>query len=230
MTHTARTHPRSGLDAEIADFEALMRRHNRRLYRTARSILRHDGDAEDCVQEAFLHAWRHRDQFRGDAAPSTWLTRIVINEALMKLRRGKATAGTVAIDNVVDLEAHLEASTSGARPAQPDAEALRGELCAMLERKIDALPQAFRTVFMLRAIEEMSAEETATCLGIPEATVRTRLFRARSLLRESIASDVDLALASAFEFMGERCDRIVAGVVAAIRRENAGPSISEETE
>jgi RNA polymerase sigma-70 factor (ECF subfamily) len=229
MTSTAQS-PAPRADAEIAAFEALMRQHNRRLYRTARSILRHDGDAEDCVQEAFLHAWRHRDQFRGEAAPSTWLTRIVINEALMKLRRGKATAGTVAIDNVVDLDAHLEASVGDAqRPPAPDAEALRRELCALLERKIDALPQAFRTVFMLRAIEEMSAEETSQCLGIPEATVRTRLFRARSLLRESIESDVDLALASAFEFMGERCDRIVGGVLAAIRRESAGPVDSMET-
>jgi RNA polymerase sigma-70 factor (ECF subfamily) len=230
MTNTARNTAIRGHD-EIAAFEALMRQHNRRLYRTARSILRHDADAEDCVQEAFLHAWRRRDQFRGEAAPSTWLTRIVINEALMKLRRNKATAGTVAIDNVVDLDAHVEASVAGAqRLPGPDAETLRHELCALLERKIDELPQSFRTVFMLRAIEEMSAEETAQCLGIPEATVRTRLFRARSLLRESIASDVDVALASAFEFMGERCDRIVAGVLAVIRREGpASSSISKET-
>ena len=230
MTNTARNTATRG-DDEIAAFEALMRQHNRRLYRTARSILRHDGDAEDCVQEAFLQAWRRRDQFRGEAAPSTWLTRIVINEALMKLRRNKATAGTVAIDNVVDLDAHVEASVGNAqRLPGPDAEALRHELCALLERKIDELPQAFRIVFMLRAIEEMSAEETAQCLGIPEATVRTRLFRARSLLRESIASDVDVALASAFEFMGERCDRIVAGVLAVIRREGpASLSISKET-
>ena len=119
--------------------------------------------------------------------------------------------------------AHVEASVGNAqRLPGPDAEALRHELCALLERKIDELPQAFRIVFMLRAIEEMSAEETAQCLGIPEATVRTRLFRARGLLRESIASDVDVALASAFEFMGERCDRIVAGVLAVIRRQGAG--------
>lgn len=222
--------PRSDADREIDAFEALMRRHNRLLYRTARSILRNDSDAEDCVQEAFLRAWRHRDQFRGEAAPSTWLTRIVINEALMKLRRGKSAAGTVAIDNVVDLESHLDGTLSDAqRMPGPDAEVLRQELCALLERKIDALPQSFRTVFMLRAIEEMSAEDTASCLGIPEATVRTRLFRARSLLRESIESDVDLALASAFEFMGERCDRIVAGVVAAIRRELPGNDISKES-
>jgi RNA polymerase sigma-70 factor, ECF subfamily len=202
---------------EIADFEALMRRHNRLLYRTARSILRHDGDAEDCVQEAFLHAWRHRAQFRGEAAPSTWLTRIVINAALMKLRRDKPSAGDVALDNVVDLEAHLDAAAPrAAQPARPEEAAMRQEMRTLIERRIDALPAAFRTVFVLRAVEELTVEETARVLGIPEATVRTRLFRARSLLREAIAADVDMALADAFEFMGERCDRIVDGVLAAI--------------
>lgn len=210
-------------------FGARVEPHRRELHVHCYRLLGSFEEAEDLVQEAFLRAWRHRDQFRGEAAPSTWLTRIVINEALMKLRRGKSAAGTVAIDNVVDLESHLDGTLSDAqRMPGPDAEVLRQELCALLERKIDALPQSFRTVFMLRAIEEMSAEDTASCLGIPEATVRTRLFRARSLLRESIESDVDLALASAFEFMGERCDRIVAGVVAAIRRELPGNEISKE--
>jgi RNA polymerase sigma-70 factor (ECF subfamily) len=214
---------------EIDAFEALMRKHNRLLYRTARSIVRNDGDAEDCVQEAFLHAWRHRDQFRGEAAPSTWLTRIVINEALQKLRRGKGEAGTLAIDNVFDLDAHLDGNANfPSRLASPDTVTLRNELCALLERKIDELPAAFRTVFMLRAIEEMSVEETAACLAIPEATVRTRLFRARSLLRESIASDVDLAMGSAFEFMGERCDRIVANVLRKIADGDPPTTISQE--
>ncbi|MEO8847854.1 MAG: sigma-70 family RNA polymerase sigma factor, partial [Casimicrobiaceae bacterium] len=119
---------------EMAAFEALMRKHNRLLYRTARSIVRNDADAEDCVQEAFLHAWRQRAQFRGDALPSTWLTRIVINEALQKLRRGKGEAGTLAIDNVVDLDAHLEGSFNHpSRLASPDTVTLRNELCALLE-------------------------------------------------------------------------------------------------
>ena len=214
---------------EIHAFEALMRKHNRLLYRTARSIVRNDSDAEDCVQEAFLHAWRRRDQFRGEAAPSTWLARIVINEALQKLRRGKGEAGTLSIDNVVDLDARLDGNAGfPTRPASPDNVTLRNELCALLERKIDDLHAAFRTVFMLRAIEEMSVEETAACLDIPEATVRTRLFRARSLLREAIASDVDLAMATAFEFMGERCDRIVANVLRRIAGGEASPDISKE--
>ena len=214
---------------EIDAFEALMRKHNRLLYRTARSIVRNDGDAEDCVQEAFLHAWRHREQFRGESAPSTWLTRIVINEALQKLRRGKGEAGTVGIDNVVDLDAHLDGNANfPSRLASPDTVTLRNELCALLEHKIDALPAAFRTVFMLRAIEEMSVEETASCLQIPEATVRTRLFRARGMLRESIAADVDLAMGTAFEFMGERCDRIVANVLRGIAEDDASLTNSQE--
>jgi len=224
-----RTAPDAERVREIDAFEALMRKHNRLLYRTARSIVRNDDDAEDCVQEAFLHAWRHRAQFRGEAAPSTWLTRIVINEALQKLRRGKGEAGTLAIDNVVDLDSHLEGSAHHpSRLASPDTVTLRNELCALLERKIDDLPAAFRTVFMLRAIEEMSVEETAVCLDIPEATVRTRLFRARSLLREAVASDVDVAMATAFEFMGERCDRIVANVLQRIAEGDSGTILSRE--
>jgi RNA polymerase sigma-70 factor, ECF subfamily len=227
----AGTTPQSGTAPEIDAFETLMRKHNRRLYRTARSIVRNDCDAEDCVQDAFLHAWRHRDQFRGEAAPSTWLTRIVINEALQKLRRGKTQAGTLAIDNVVDLDTHLEGGFNHpSRLASPDTVTLRNELCALLEHKIDELPAAFRTVFMLRAIEELSVEETAACLDIPEATVRTRLFRARSLLRESIASDVDIAMSTAFEFMGARCDRIVANVLHRIAGGDPGSTISKESE
>ena len=216
---------------EIAAFEALMRKHNRLLYRTARSLVRADGRAATCIPEAFFKAWQHRDQFRADAAPSTWLVRIVVNEALQKLRRGKSEAGTTAIDNVVDLDAHLDGSADHpSRFASPDTVTLRNELCTLLEHKIDALPAAFRTVFMLRAIEEMSAAETAACLGIPEATVRTRLFRARALLRESIASDVDMAMDSAFEFMGERCDRIVANVLRRIDQSDRRDHIAKEIE
>ncbi|MEO6927864.1 MAG: sigma factor-like helix-turn-helix DNA-binding protein, partial [Casimicrobiaceae bacterium] len=132
---------------------------------------------------------------------------------------------------VVDLDAHLEGSFNHpSRLASPDTVTLRNELCALLERKIDELPSAFRTVFMLRAIEEMSVEETAVCLDIPEATVRTRLFRARSLLREALATDVDLATSTAFEFMGERCDRIVANVLRRIAEDGGAAALSREDE
>ena len=214
-------------DAELASrielgdtraFELIMRRHNRLLYRTARSILRDDAEAEDCLQEAYLQAFRSMARFRAEAKLSTWLTRIVINQALAKLRRDKTRGASVSLDNVVDIDGRVdgvEAAQSG--PPQPDAAVLGEELRRLLERHIDRLPTAFRTVFVLRALEELSVEETAVTLGIPDATVRTRFFRARSLLRETLEGEVDAALADAFAFEGERCDRIVAAVLHRLR-------------
>jgi RNA polymerase sigma-70 factor (ECF subfamily) len=210
-------------DAELASrielgdtraFELVMRRHNRLLYCTARSILRNDAEAEDCLQEAYLQAFRSMAGFRAEAKLSTWLTRIVINQALARLRRDKTRDASVSLDNVVDIDGRVvgvEATQSA--PAQPDAAVLREELRRLLERHIDQLPTAFRTVFVLRALEELSVEETAATLGIPDATVRTRFFRARSLLRETLEGEVDTALADAFAFEGTRCDRIVASVL-----------------
>ena len=201
-----------GRDARA--FEVLMRRHNRLLYRTARSIVRDDHEAEDCVQEAYLQAYRSMHSFRAQSRLSTWLVRIVINQALERLRRRKREDGDVALDNVVDLEKHMDTmNTTINEPERPDIAASRLEMRRLLESRIDRLPDAFRTVFILRALEEMSVEETALCLGIQEATVRSRFFRARGLLRESIARDVDTAVEEAFSFDGARCDRIVAAVL-----------------
>ena len=194
-------------------FELIMRRHNRLLYRTARSVLKNDAEAEDAVQEAYLNAWKALASFRADARLSTWLVRIVLNEALGRLRRRSA--------NVVPLEPDDGAKASGAQaPAeadfneQPDRQASRGELRRVIEARIDALPEIFRTVFVLRAVEEYTVDEVAVVLGIPEITVRTRFFRARSMLREGLAREVDHALEDAFPFAGARCDRIVAQVLA----------------
>jgi RNA polymerase sigma-70 factor (ECF subfamily) len=205
-------------------FELVMRRHNRLLYRTARAILRDDAEAEDCVQEAYLQGFRSIAAFRGESKLSTWLTRIVVNQALGTMRKRKKQDSDISLDNVLDLDGHVRgASASVGEPEQPEASALREEMRRILERNIDQLPSAFRTVFMLRALEEMSAQETAECLGIPEATVRTRFFRARSLLRESLEKDVDVALEGAFAFDGARCDRIVQAVLDRLRR-LTGPS------
>jgi RNA polymerase sigma-70 factor (ECF subfamily) len=203
-----------------AAFEALMRRHNSRLFRVARAILKDDAEAEDALQEAYLDAYRHMGDFRGGAQVATWLTRIAINQALMHLRRRKRERVVVPL-GPRDRGAPVPSEPSEATVADdavhsPPALLVRRELRRLLERRIDDLPVAFRTVFVMRDVEDMSVQETAQCLAIPAATVRTRLFRARALLREGLARDLDAATSEVFGFAGERCDRIVAGVLAAL--------------
>jgi RNA polymerase sigma-70 factor (ECF subfamily) len=196
--------------------EVLMRRHNRTLYRTARAILRDDAEAEDVVQEAYLKAYGALASFRGEAKLSTWLVRITANEALMRRRKNARTAMVVPMDAAAGAgEQQWEDPMS--EEAGPESDALRGEMRRLLEARIDALPDGYRAVFVLRALEELTVEETAAALDIPEPTVRTRYFRARGLLRESLARDVDRSLEDAFSFAGERCDRIVAHVLERIR-------------
>lgn len=209
-------------DAELAQraaagdapaFEHIMRRHNRLLFRTARSILRSDADTEDALQEAYLRAWHALKSFRAEARLSTWLVRIVVNEALGRLRRRSAVViplDTTLDDPVLDAEDGMHDDPD----RQPERIAMRAEMRRLMEARIDRLPEAFRSVFVLRAVEELSVEEVAAALDLPEATVRTRFFRARGLLREGLSRDVDLALGDAFSFAGERCDRIVAAVLA----------------
>ncbi len=216
--------PRDLPDAELARqvaagrrgaFELLMRRYNQALFRTARSILRHDGDAEDVLQDAYLQAFRAIGSFRADASLATWLTRIVINAAIARARQGRRRAEVVQLDGITELPP--DATGDAMRPApddSPERSAMRAQMRQVLEKTIDGLPDAYRTVFVLRAVEEMSGEEVAACLDIPEATVRSRFFRARSLLRTALALEVDCALESAYAFDGARCDRIVAGVLA----------------
>ena len=178
-------------------FEAIMRRHNRLLFRTARSILKSDAEAEDALQEAYLSVWGALSTFRSDSMLSTWMVRIVIHEALGRLRR------------------HDDPDQ------RPEQAAMRAQMRQLMEARIDALPAAFRTVFMLRAVQELSVEEVSTALEIPEATVRTRYFRARSLLRKGLARDVDLAVGDAFAFAGGRCDRVVSAVLVMLAQERS---------
>jgi len=190
------------------EVEALMRRHNQMLFRAARAILKDDAEAEEAVQDAYLKAFRAMGTFRGDAKLSTWLVRIAVNEALMRRRR--IARGS----DVVELQADVSSTDEG-----PERAASRAELRGLLEARIDALPESYRTVFTLRALEELTVEETAHALDIPEATVRTRFFRARGLLREALAQEVDRAMDDAFSFDGERCDRLVASVLAVLTKE-----------
>jgi RNA polymerase sigma-70 factor (ECF subfamily) len=195
-------------------FEQFMREHNRMLFRAARAILRDDADAEDSVQEAWLRAYRSIEGFRGEAKLSTWLVRIVVNEALARRRKQLRRAEVVPIHEGV-AEVELEQEEAGVRDQDgPEHLTHRREMQRLLEAKIDGLPEAFRIVFVLRAVQEMTVEETAAALDIPEATVRTRFFRARSQLREALSQEIDLAFGAAFAIGGERCERIVAGVMA----------------
>src|SRR3954470_21760486 len=198
-------------------FERLMREHNRMMFRTARAILRDDAEAEDALQEAYFQAYRSLGTFRADARFSTWLARIVVNESLMRLRKQSRRASIVPIQAAAPVE-EVEQVSDDAMD-KPDTSAERGEMRRLLEAQIDLLPDAYRTVFMLRAVEELSVEETSAVLDIPPATVRTRFFRARSLLREGLAQKMDLACEDAFSFAGARCDRIVANVLARIQKE-----------
>jgi RNA polymerase sigma-70 factor (ECF subfamily) len=199
-----------------AAFQLLMRRHNRRLYRLARATLRNDAEAEDALQDAYLHAYRSMSQFRGDAQLSTWLSRLVLNECFARIRRSARRQNVIPIVDAPDWVEQAEAMTSHDGSAPDDALA-RSQVRALLERKLDALPELFRIVFVLRSIEEMTVEETAQCLNIPEATVRSRHFRARGMLRESLAQAFDLAERDVFEFGGARCDRIVERVLSKLR-------------
>jgi len=192
----------------------LMKRHNRMLYRTARSILKDDAEAEDALQEAYMKAIRAMETFRGDAKLSTWLVRIVANEALQRLRKTRRGAEVIALGEDVEAAQDREDKMETQNDNQPEQQALRAEARRLIERRIDELPENFRSVFMLRAVEEMSVEEVAAALDIPEATVRSRLFRARALMRTALSHEFDVALEGAFSFDGARCDRIVENVVA----------------
>lgn len=209
-------------------FRILMRRYNQTLYRTARGVLRNDADAEDVVQEGWLLAYRSMHGFRGDARLSTWLIRIVVNLALRR-RQGQARDAAMRADGVAatdfadftDTPAEESEEMRPSLSASPESNASNAELRRLLEAHIDRLPDLYREVFILRAVEELDVEETAAVLGLPEATVRTRFFRARHQLREALAQDIDLAVGDAFSFAGHRCDRIVAGVFRRLQQEES---------
>jgi RNA polymerase sigma-70 factor (ECF subfamily) len=203
----------SVLAGDAAAFEMIMRRYNRRLYRLARATMRNDADAEDALQDAYVKAYRALAQFRGDASLSTWLGRVVHNECLIRLRRDARRENVIPMAGDVDVS---DKELPDAGIERPEAAAMRSQLRELLTRHVDGLPDALRTVFVMRAIEDMSVQEVAQCLGMSEVAVRSRHFRARSLLREALAREIDATESDVFAFDGARCDRIVAGVLARI--------------
>jgi RNA polymerase sigma-70 factor (ECF subfamily) len=196
------------VDGDAALFEILMRRHNQRIYRAVRAVLRADDDAEDVMQQAYLNAYQHLHQFAGDAQFSTWLTRIAVNEALG--RRRKRTRALDQGTEDVDISL-VESSTP-----DPEQQASQSELRDVMEREVAALPDAFRIVVVMRDVEGLSTSETAACLGISEDLVKQRLHRARAMLRENLYQRAGVTLASLFAFGNARCDRVVAAVMARI--------------
>jgi RNA polymerase sigma-70 factor (ECF subfamily) len=190
------------LAGEVALFELLMRRHNQRLFRAARAIVKDDDEAEDVMQEAYVNAYMNLAQFAGRARFASWLTRIAVHEALARVRK----RGSVLRE--------VEDEAMSSDRASPEQNASDRELRAILTPLVDALPDAFRVVFVLRAVEGLSVEETAECLDLLPETVRTRFFRARRLLRQGLIERGTQAEKCVYEFHLLRCDRVVGGVFA----------------
>jgi len=197
-----------------AAFEIIMRRYNRRLYRLARASLRDDSEAKDALQEAYLNAYRGIGSFRGEATLSTWLSRLVLNECGVRQRRSARRRDIVPL---VSFDTNRTETERVADVAEaPDRAAARIQLRAILESKLGELPEALRVVFVLRSVEELSVAEAAQTLGIAEETVRVRHFRAKGMLREALAREIDLAETDLFEFGGAHCDGVVASVLARV--------------
>lgn len=193
------------LAGEVDRFEVLMRRHNQRIYRAVRSILRDESEVEEVMQQAYVSAYQHLDQFRGGARFSTWLTRIAVHEALCRVRRARPL---VAIDG--------GGETMAAEGPSPEERAAGRELVALLESALDELHENYRSVFVLREVEGLTTAEVAESLQISEDAVKQRLHRAKDQLRQRLAARVEAQAGGAFRFEAPRCNRVVAAVLARI--------------
>ena len=206
-------------DRDPAALRELMGANNQRMFRAAWSVLKDRYEAEEAVQSAYLKAFNAIGDFAGRSALSTWLTRIVINEALGRLRSERRRRTALESEGVAVLDHYREALMRGSEPVAPDAAMAREQLRRMLEQAIGSLPAGFRTVFVLREIEGLSVEEAAEALGIPAATVKTRLHRARQRLQQALAPEVHSALTGTFPFAGADCDRLTRRVLEALQIE-----------
>jgi len=202
---------------DSAAFRTIMERHNRRLYRIARSILRNDSEAEDAVQEAYVNALTHLGGFRGDSSLATWLSRITMNEALGRLWR-KRSAMDLETFEAQRTEAQIIKFPQTVTSDDPERTMAQREILQLVERATDNLPEIFRIVFMARVIEGMSVEETAGLLGLQPETVKTRLHRARRLVREELDKQIGPVLMDAFPFAGRRCERMTNAVLQRLNR------------
>ncbi len=200
-----------------AAIRAIIRQNNQRLFRIVRAIVKDDAEAEDIVHETYIRAFTGLGKFRGDSRISTWLTRIAINEAYGRLRRRRPTVEFDSIDEAQIPDAEIIPFPSWAAQGDPERTMARHEINQILERAIDALPEAFRIVLVARLVEEMSIEETASLLGLRPETVKTRLHRARALLRADLERQVGPMLTGAFPFAGQRCERMADAVIAHLR-------------
>lgn len=198
-------------EGETALFEVLMRRYNARVYRAVRAVLSDEDEVEDVMQQAYVLAFTHLAQFKGNARFSTWLLRIAVNEALLRLRK---RSRWVALDGGSDEEPEAAMKRVERQTSDPERQASDRELVHLLESTLEALPAPYRMVLMLREVDELSTAETAEVLSVSEDVVRTRLHRARALLRDELDARLGGQLEEVFSFQAPRCDRVVAGVFA----------------
>ncbi|TIT72484.1 MAG: RNA polymerase sigma factor, partial [Mesorhizobium sp.] len=203
---------RRALAREAGAFRAIIKTHNQRLYRIARGVVRNDAEAEDVVQEAYMRAFASLDAFRGDASLATWLSRIVINEALGRLRKKKRMAAMPENPEAEIIRFPL--NPSDLNPGDdPERTMAQRQILALVERATDSLPDVYRTVFVARVIEGLSIEETADLLDVRPQTVKTRLHRARALVRKALDDEIGPVLLDAFPFAGRRCERLTQAVM-----------------
>lgn len=196
-------------------FAAIMTRGNQRLFRIARGVMRDETEAEDVLQEAYVRAFQALSSFRGDASIYTWLTRIVLNEAHGRLRKRRTMVDLTELESAQrgGRGGQILAFPSGLETDDPERDAARAQVRRLLETAVDELPEPFRLVFILREVEGSSIAETALALGVKPETVKTRLHRARKLLRERLDAQLASALTGAFPFLGARCQRITEAVL-----------------
>ncbi|MGA2313960.1 MAG: RNA polymerase sigma factor [Xanthobacteraceae bacterium] len=200
-------------------FRAIMEQNNQRLYRVARAVMKDDTEAEDVVQETYLRAFFNLSKFRGESSLTTWLTRIALNEALGRKRKQRAMVTLETVETAQQTSAQIIQFPAMNTETDPERSAAQNEIQRLLERAMDALPEPFRVVFVMRDVEEMSIEETAFHLGIRPQTVKTRLHRARRLLRQSLDGELASTLKETYPFAGARCARITEAVLSRLRKD-----------